>query len=178
MLQLDELEGAYRGKSAVLICGGPSTPSDLRRTPWFESALWSVNIHGILMPDISFIYYYDRHVGTVPEIRKHPARRVSHQKDELLEGDVFAGICPDFGFSGAHSVWIAAYMGFSPIFLAGADCYGDYETDYWHQYPGGKEERMRHAKNDHADHWIPIAEAVKDKAEIVSFSDPLKEIFK
>jgi hypothetical protein len=37
---------------------------------------------------------------------------------------------------------------------------------------------MRHAKNDHADHWIPIAEAVKDKAEIVSFSDPLKEIFK
>jgi len=37
---------------------------------------------------------------------------------------------------------------------------------------------MRHGKNDHADHWIPIAEAVKDKTEVVCFNDPLKEKFK
>ena len=150
----------------------PKSGESEKYTPGSPHSLFSLTIRLIML----FVSLPS--VGTVAEIRNHPARRVSHQKDELLEGDVFAGICPDFGFSGAHSVWIAAYMGFSPVFLAGADCYGDYETDYWHQYPGGKEERMRHAKNDHADHWIPIAEAVKDKAEIVCFSDPLKEIFK
>lgn len=179
MLQLDELEKAYQGKSAVLVCGGPSSPSDLRRTPWFESALWSVNINGILLPDISFIYYYDAHVGRVPEVRSHPARRISHQRDELLDSDIFAGICPDYGFSGAHALWISAFMGFSPVYLVGADCYGDFKTDYWWQYPEAQtQERMRHGKNDHADHWIPIAEAVKNKTEVVCFNDPLKEIFK
>jgi len=59
MLQLDELKDWCKGQTALVICGSPSAPADVRQSEW-EGALWiSVNQHAALLPYLAWCYAHE-----------------------------------------------------------------------------------------------------------------------
>jgi len=180
VFHLDELKDWCRGEVALLICGSPSAPSDVRRSNW-ESAHWiSVNQHAALLPDLAWAYAHDpsmiqflrEDIGVTCPI-------VSPQFKDLKEKDIYAGICPWVQLSGPEALWTADYMGYKEIWLCGVDNYENTRRDYWHQYVRPENDQaFKGKRNPRKSAWGEIIQKLRNPKRVKTFNPELNELLR
>lgn len=163
LIDLADLRGRYRGCAAVL-GGGPSLPADLRIVPP-DAVLCGVNQHALLLP-LDYIVFQDPDVFDL--VREHPAARITHHR---ALADIWSGIAPDFGFSGATAAWCLELMGFAPIILCGMDNYSG-RRRYWHSRADDRHEMHQ----DPLASWIRALGFFSNAAALKAASGPLTEV--
>lgn len=180
MKHLDELRDWCAGETAVVICGGISAVAELHRSNWDGAHLVSVNQHGLIIPDVSFVYAHDKQMVEWLKKQGMPAPIMSPQFDLLRDHDIYAGICPWVKLSGPEAVWSCGWLGFKEIWLIGVDAYQAPNRDYWHQYIDENKDyprlKKRHNVNDFQ-RWKEIKERMEHPERVRCFHKNLQEIF-
>lgn len=168
MEYLEAYEDFYRGQKAVVLAGGPSTPKDFFTTPR-DSILIGVNAHGVLLPDLDYIYYLDD--ITEQYIDFHHAKKISKKKKD---GYIFAGIIPAMGMGGSEAIYCADYMGFSEIYCCGYDGYRG--NSHWHMNVDSKR-TLHFSYQKHLDAYATLKGRLRRPENIKFFNPDIVEIF-
>lgn len=180
MLQLDELKDWCRGETALIICGSPSAPADVRRSQWQDAHWVSVNQHAAILPDLAWAYAHDP--SMVDFLRKEVGITcpiVSPQFAKLQENDIYAGICPWVQLSGPEALWCADFMGYEHIYLCGVDSYGDPRRDYWHQYAKPENDQtFKGKRNTRKQSWGEIISKLRNPKKITAFNPEINELLR
>ena len=180
MLQLDELKDGCSGETALLICGSPSAPSDVRRSEWQDAHWISVNQHAAILPDLAWAYAHDP--GMIKWLRNEigvTCPIVSPQFDHLKAGDIYAGICPWVQLSGPEALWVADYLGYEKIYLCGVDSYQDARRDYWHQYVREEKDRtFKGKRNPRKSAWGEIISKLRNPERVTTYNPDLSELLR
>ena len=180
MLQLDELKDWCKGQTALVICGSPSAPSDVRQSEW-EGAHWiSVNQHAALLPDLAWCYAHDP--SMIEFLRDEIGVQcpiVSPQFAKLHGKDIYAGICPWVQLSGPEALWCADYMGYQKIFLCGVDSYEHTRRDYWHQFAKPENDKsFKGKRNPRKAAWGEIISKLRSPERVRTYNSNLNELLK
>ena len=165
----------FAGRSAAVLGGGPSLPSDLARVP-NQAILITVNYHALQLCHPSFMVYNDQPESDprlLAAVSSFPGLRVSPDPSSDIQFDVpvWTG-----SYSSNTATWFALWMGCNPVILCGMDCYQGprvYFHDYDHDSPAFHyplEDQLRPWKED-GKNLLPHKERVK------VMSGPLTNIF-
>lgn len=176
MLFLDELEDSCSNRTAVLICGSPSAVRDLHQSKWAGADLVSINQHGLIIPNLSWVFSHDQRMVEHLISEKIPCPIVSHHRELLREQDIHGGSVPYVRLSGPEAVWVADFLGYQEIWLCGVDSYQNTSRDYWHQYiPKDKDLSLKTHKPGESDKaWREIAEKLKHPERIHTFNKQIQ----
>ena len=178
MFQLDELAGWDANRPAILLCGGPSAPSDLTQAKAQIGSkaydLASVNNHGLLfLGELAWCYAHDvRMVGHLKEYET-PAI-VHHDPKNLRPHDINGGIVPFIRLSGPEALWTADFFGYSEIHICGVDFYTGARR-YWHQWE--QEPRQTKVNEDQQARWIEARDQLQNPERIVTYNERLQRTF-
>lgn len=172
MQYLDEyLEGKDFSDQSVMVCGASVLLlNDLYEAPQTNFSI-ACNHHTlILKPDI--VVALDLH--TMPLLKQY--RGLVCAKHE--EADVHIGLAPSFGFSGAAAVWLADYMGFKEVIVAGFSCYLDEGRSYWHDGLAQTKPHINTTREQQEIVWETLRTSLKNPGRIRVMSGFLQNIFK
>jgi hypothetical protein len=116
------LSGVYYNRPALIMCGGPSLPEQVKQAGEADWVRFSVNEHGVKLTDVDYIVALDN----IPE-------KVHGLGVPVIGFYIWSEyrLCNfwNAGNSGIQAVWCAHAMGCNPIVVAGADCYTN--GTYW-----------------------------------------------
>ena len=160
----------FAEKSCMVLGPSVNLVNDIYNAPEVD-VLMGVNHHTqILKPD--FIVALD----------EHTKRLLPYYRGKLMakhdDCDIQIGECPSFGFSGPAAMWVADYLGFKNIYLAGFDCYMHPGRTYWHD----DTRYETHLKVDTTWEaqkiiWDIVKASMKHPERIKALSGPLEIIF-
>jgi hypothetical protein len=171
MQYLDEyLADKDYSKDSVLVSGGSvSLLDDLYNVPIHGFHI-SSNHHCLInLPDM--VVALDKH--TMPLLKGYRGL-VCAKYDEA---DIHIGVAPSFGFSGAAAVWLADYMGFKEVIVAGFSCYLDSGRSYWHD--GDKATpHLNTCISQQTKIWDIVRCSLQNPERVAVMSGFLKEVFK
>lgn len=123
----------------------------------------------ILRPDA--VVALDKHtVKTMPFYQGFILGKYNHA-DIHIEG------CPSFGHSGCAATWIADYLGFKEIYLAGFDCYMHPERSYWHDCTLVKKPKIITTWEQQRILWDIVKATLKRPKRVKVVSGVLTEFF-
>src|SRR5258708_26391001 len=119
---LSSLKNKFNGRSAAVLGGGPSLPSDIKKLP-ADCILIAVNYHGFYYCSPDFMVYNDapeNNTLQIKAVQEHKAVHVSPEptSDITFDVDIWTGF-----FSSNTAAWFALYLGCEPVILCGMDCY-------------------------------------------------------
>ena len=169
VIDLAALEGSHRGQRCVVLGGGPALVEDIKavRPLLLQGGVWiGVNQHALLL-SLDYIVYQDKELW--PLLKGH-APVISHHKDAC---DIWSGIVPDFGFSGGTAVWIAGFLGFDEIYVAGCDNYMTTRR-YWHSKLGDL--RVEDGISN-IQAWVKVRDYMKEPQKVKVASGCLTKVF-
>lgn len=124
MIYFDRLIGREDGRPAIIICGGPSAPEQLKRVQKSldNPVLISVNEHGCKLTKCDYSVSLD---NILPKMKDCDTQKITPYKwaDIKLTGHWNASN------SGRTACWVAWKLGCSPLVIIGADLYTN--GTYW-----------------------------------------------
>jgi hypothetical protein len=173
MQYLDEylLDKDY-SKDSVLVSGGSvMLLNDLYEAPFTNFHISSNHHNLIMLPDM--VVALDKH--TIPILEGYRGLKCG----KYDEANIHIGMCPSFGFSGAAAVWLADYMGFGTVLIAGYSCYLDKGKSYWHHEPS--QSKKPHVSTTEAQQriiWDMVRCSMKNPDRVRVMSGFLQKIFK
>jgi hypothetical protein len=176
--QLDELQGWGESRPCILLCGGPSAPSDLAqakaRIGTKDYDLVSVNNHGLLfLGELAWCYAHD--VRMVMFLREYETPAiVHHDPKNLRPHDINGGIVPFIRLSGPEALWTADYFGYSEIHICGVDFYAG-NRRYWYQW--NEERRPTHFSEDQQGSWQKAKEEMQNPERVILYNERLQRTF-
>lgn len=170
-MDFESFKGIQEGKTAAVLGGGPMLPDDIYSLPE-DVVLIGVNHHTLLLP-LDYIVFHDKPVW--PYVKNHPALKITHHREFEGPDCVFAGLVPNFHFSGAKAIWIADFMGFEKTYVCGIDDYA-FGRRYWHSPVNEEMQPCRGSVNLKL--WSIIKAALKHPERVEFVSGPLKEEWK
>jgi len=168
---LEEYEGFYSGRTAVILASGSTAPEDFRRTPR-RGVLFGINTGALIIPNLDFIYYLDGRIEDI--VRTHPAKKIG--KNKKFEDHIYAGIIPQMGNSGKECIFAADFMGFDSIYVCGMDGFSG-KREYWHS---STKENFRHVDNNYVQHlesFRNMKTFLKRPENIKFFNEDLRKIY-
>ena len=166
MIDLGSIKGRHSGQCIAVLGGGPSLLRDLQSVPQ-EAVLIGVNQHAMLM-NLDYLVFQDREIHSV--VREADAPLCTHHRDLA---DIYTGIVPDYGLSGATALWIADYFDAARIYLCGCDSYKGTRR-YWHSKPGDMRPTDGYSG---LDVWEGVKRHLQHPGRVVVPSGPIREIF-
>lgn len=172
MIYLNEYKEAndFSQQTCVIMAPGISLVKDIYNLPEYNYLLGLNHHTQILKPDA--VVALDRHtVKTMPHFQ-------GFLMGKYEEADIHIGQCPSFGHSGSAAVWVANYLGFKRIILAGFDCYMHPERSYWHDCTLVKKPKIRTCWDQQRMQWEIVKASVKGGDNIEVMSGVLTKIFK
>jgi hypothetical protein len=172
MQYIDEyLEGKDFSRETVLVCGASvMLLHDLYEAPQTDFII-GCNHHAIILkPDM--VVALDQH--TMPLLEEY--RGVVCAKHD--DADVNIGMAPSFGFSGAAAVWLADYMGFAEVLIAGFSCYLDGGRSYWHDHTKVVKPHVATTAQQQNDIWGIVRCSLKNPDRVSVISGYLQKTFK
>lgn len=118
MRYFDSLIGAEEGRPAIVICGGPSAPEQLKKAQntLDNPVLISVNEHGCKLTKCDYSVSLDN-------IRKKMIDCDTHKLSPWTWADTRLTGYWNAHNSGCSAVWVAWKLGCSPVVIVGADLY-------------------------------------------------------
>jgi len=169
MEYLDAYEKFYEGKRCAILGGSESLPQEFWQCPR-DCVLIGINHHAMILPDLKYIVYQDNFAHKITAI--HPAQKIT----PLTTGEniIYCGNAPACMYSGVLAIWIASFMGFSEIYLAGFDCYSR-ERIYWYQISDEKKPIWTIEQN--LVQYKRIKELLPGSGKIISFDKNLNAVF-
>lgn len=132
-VKMSELQGAYSGRAAAVLGGGPSLPGDMARLPE-GCVLIAVNYHALGLCEPAFMVYNDAPESDprlLEAVKGFGGVRVSQDAattDVVFDVPVWTGF-----YSSNTAAWFGLWLGCKPVILCGMDCYQG-ERVYWHEY--------------------------------------------
>jgi len=178
VFQLDELAGWGKNRPAILLCGGPSAPSDLAKAKAQIGSrnydLAGVNNHGLLfLGELAWCYAHD--VRMVQHLKEYDSPAiVHHDPKNLRDKDIHGGIVPFIRLSGPEALWTADYLGYSEIHVCGVDFYTG-PRRYWHQWDLDK--KPTRVQEDQQGKWIEARDLMQNPARVIVYNERLQRIF-
>lgn len=127
-LHLEHFKGRHKGERCAVLGGGASLIRDMNAIP-ADARLIGINQHTAILP-LDYIVFSDPHIADA--VKDVDCVKFTHYAK--LWGGRIAGcaFAPNFGLTGPLGVWIAGYMDFARIQVAGMDGYLG-EKRYWYQ---------------------------------------------
>ena len=121
-IKMSSLKNKYRYRTAAVLGGGPSLPSDIAKLP-AGCLLIAVNYHAFYYCEPEFMVYNDTPETNplqLKAVQEHRAVHVSPEptSDVVFDVDVWTGF-----FSSNTAAWFALWLGCDPVILCGMDCY-------------------------------------------------------
>lgn len=165
---LRDLEGYAEGDPALILGGGPSLPEQFKRAP--DGVRISVNQHGLILTECDAVVMLDR--KPYKHCRQFDVPIFSPRRDF---SDVQLTACWIAPNSAMTAVWVADFLGCSPIILLGIDCYADGRTYFWDEqrYSAGAGACVR----DHVESWRKVKKNVLGHYKVRVMGGPLQELF-
>lgn len=186
-MRMSELKGRFEGRPAAVLGGGPSLPEDMRKlglvagiasgksAPRNDMVLIAVNHHAGLVCEPDFMVYNDkpepgseleRAIGRAIAIRVSP----EPSSDVKFDVEVWTGF-----YSSQTAVWLALWLGCTPVVLCGMDCYQG-ERAYFHDYED--QVHFHYPLEHHISSWLEEAKNKLPGWERVRvMSGPLVQVF-
>lgn len=171
MIYLHEYMTGRDFSDKTCLVAGPAIclVKDLYEVPEYDFLI-GINQHTqILLPEM--IVALDEHTREI--IPHYRGLVLSKQKS----ADVNIGECPSFGHSGPSAVWVADYMKFKRIIVAGFDCYMHPVRSYWHNCTRITEPHTKTTWEQQKIIWDICFHTLKHPERIRVMSGPLTEIF-
>lgn len=167
VIELSSIKDRHSGRCIAVLGGGPTLLADLRRLPE-DCLLVGVNQHTMLL-NLDYLVFQDREI--YPVVQESDAPLCTHHRDLA---QIYTGIVPDFGLSGATAVWMAEYLGASQIIVCGCDNYTAGRR-YWHSKPN----QMSAADGySGIEVWHQVRRLMARPEAVRVMSGPLCEVFK
>ena len=162
--------GNFKKLSAAILAPGQSLVRDIYSLPPADIII-GLNHHIlILKPD--WIVCLDKHTK---ELLKH-FKGLVFAKHEFANVDI--GQAPSFGFTGAAAVWLADYLEFGEITLAGFDCYLENVRSYWHDSTAVTKPHLKTSTDQQMIIWQTVKASLKKPENIKTFPGFLSKFFK
>ncbi len=140
--------------------------ADIKRVP-FDAILIGVNQHTMLM-NLDYLVFEDREI--YPIVRESDAPLCTVHRDLA---DIYTGLTPGYGLSGATAAWIADYLEASQVILCGMDNYSQGRR-YWHSPPGWKGDALG---TTCISIWHQVHRQMERPERVKAVSGPLTEVF-
>ena len=161
------------GRCALIMEGGTCLTQDLLQRPRGANVIAiAINHHcNILFP--SFAVAEDPELAKL--VKDSPNTKI-FGRHKLADIDI-AG-APNWYDSGINAVWLADYLDFDQIVLAGFDCSSHQTRSYWHDKERAK---ASHAKKNHLEVlevWEDLKDNLCNPQNVYAISKELKHIFK
>ena len=132
-----------------------------------DAVLIGVNQHAMLL-QLDFVVAQDDAV--VAMLREYNVPILAPKR---LDGVIWSGVCPDFGFSGMDAVWIADFLGCDPVYVAGVDCFTGARR-YWHSVDAATQKL---GQRDTMSGWHKVRDHLRRPDRVRVLSGPLTEVF-
>lgn len=164
-------------KSAAVLGGGPSLPSDLKKLPEV-CALISVNDHALHHCAPDFLVHMDNDFEKCPELKRALDRYQGTIVSPFENSHVTLpkGQWWDGGFTSTLATWFALWSGFNPVILCGMDCYQG-EVKYCHPRDGFYHPVFDYPLENHLRAWRLAWKKCPHPERIKAMSGPLVEVF-
>lgn len=171
-VNFSDIEGAQKGRPAIVLCGGPSLPEQYEkvRTHLPDAVLLSANHHGAKFTACDYIVCADKWRKFHPVMPDYEVPIIAPYSD----CDFRLISYPNMGNTGMQTVWCAFVLGCCPIVICGADCFmGDtYWWDKNHESGG-----FRTPPSHHLNTWNYTVKKFCPEEIIRSAGGPLVEVF-
>ena len=162
-----------KGRLALIMGGGTCLIKDLSQQPQGANIIKiGINHHvNILFPH--FIVSEDIEMNPLFEDLEHTKVFGRHKLAQII-----TDICPDWNNSGINAVWIADYLGFDQIVLAGFDCWNNDLRWHWHDRQFSRAPFREPQFPKVLDAWQEMKDHLKNPSKVFAISEELKKIFK
>ena len=183
-LPLEDYLDLHAGEPGAILGGGPSLIDDLTEVPRGVVA-FGINRHAAMLRPVDYTVVYDQRDDLADLRRPSYAGTVITPYDDNSEvvlpdrmlGDAKRGRM--MASTGCAALWLAEYMGCSPIWLCGMECYQGPDI-YWH---GGEATREQLAilgikpLEYHVAPWRRTRELLRHPKRVHAVSGPLLDVF-
>jgi len=182
MLKLDEFyEQEFKkrsmpfgaGRCALIMEGGTCLTQDLLQRPRGANVIAiAINHHcNILFPE--FAVAEDPELANL--VKDSPSTKI-FGRHKLADIDIAGAL--NWNDSGINAVWLADYLEFDQIVLAGFDCSTNQTRSYWHDKEYAKSRRVKKDHLEVLEIWQDLKDNLCNPQNVYSISLELKHIFK
>lgn len=160
----------FQDQTCVVMAPGVSLVKDIYNLPEYDYII-GLNHHTmILKPD------------AVVALDPHTVQTMGYYQGLIMgkydHSDVNIGECPSFGHSGCAAIWVADYLCFKKVILAGFDCYMHPERSYWHDCTLVKKPKVKTTWEQQKLIWEIVKASIKHPERVEVMSGVLNHFFK